>query len=119
VQRRGRPHRRRRKPDLIVLDITMPVMDGVTMLTKLREHPEIKGLPVIMLIGELCNMTVGNFKSNLCDAGLTCKLSPPRIERTEDFQLNIVEGGTSQRYGFHSKEARLYADLSVNPFSET
>ncbi len=71
------------------------------------------------VIGELCNMTVGNFKSNLCDAGLTCKLSPPKISRTEEFQLNVVEGGTSQRYGFHSKEARLYADLSVNPFSES
>ncbi len=70
------------------------------------------------VIGELCNMTVGNFKSNLCDAGLTCKLSPPLISRTEDFKLNVVEGGTSQRYGFHAKEARLYADLSVNPFSE-
>ena len=69
------------------------------------------------IIGELCNMTVGNFKSNLCDAGLTCKLSPPRIERTEEFRLHIVEGGTSQRYGFHAQEARLYADLSVNPFS--
>ena len=71
------------------------------------------------VIGELCNMTVGNFKSNLCDAGLNCKLSPPRIFRTEAFQLHIVEGGTAQRYGFHAKEVRFYADLSVNPFSES
>jgi two-component system, cell cycle response regulator len=40
------------KPDLIVLDITMPVMDGVTMLTKLRETPELKDIPVIMLTAE-------------------------------------------------------------------
>ena len=40
------------KPDLVILDITMPVMDGVTMLTKLRENPEIKGIPVIMLTAE-------------------------------------------------------------------
>ena len=40
------------KPDLIVLDITMPVMDGVTMLTKLKESPELKGIPVIMLTAE-------------------------------------------------------------------
>ena len=70
------------------------------------------------VIGELCNMTVGNFKSNLCDAGLNCKLSPPKISRTDDFQLHIVDGGSSQRYGFHAKEVRLYADLSVNPFGE-
>lgn len=40
------------KPALIVLDITMPVMDGVTMLTKLKENPELKGIPVIMLTAE-------------------------------------------------------------------
>ena len=40
------------KPDLIVLDITMPVMDGVTMLTKLKENPELKSIPVIMLTAE-------------------------------------------------------------------
>ena len=40
------------KPDVILLDITMPVMDGITMLTKLREDPELKGTPVIMLTAE-------------------------------------------------------------------
>ena len=40
------------KPDLIVLDITMPVMDGVTMLTKLKEDAALKGIPVIMLTAE-------------------------------------------------------------------
>ena len=40
------------KPDLIVLDITMPVMDGVTMLTKLKESADLKGIPVIMLTAE-------------------------------------------------------------------
>ena len=28
--------------------------------------------------GELLNIMTGNFKSNLCDAGLDCKLQPPR-----------------------------------------
>lgn len=40
------------KPDLIILDITMPVMDGVTMLIKLKENPELKSIPVIMLTAE-------------------------------------------------------------------
>jgi two-component system, cell cycle response regulator len=42
----------REKPDLILLDVTMPVMDGVTMLTKLKENPDLKHIPVIMLTAE-------------------------------------------------------------------
>jgi DNA-binding response OmpR family regulator len=37
------------KPDLILLDVVMPRMDGMTMLHKLRATPEGKLLPVILL----------------------------------------------------------------------
>ena len=40
------------KPDLIVLDITMPIMNGVEMLGKLKENPDTKDIPVIMLTAE-------------------------------------------------------------------
>lgn len=42
----------REQPDLILLDVTMPVMDGVTMLGKLKEDPGLKRIPVIMLTSE-------------------------------------------------------------------
>lgn len=42
----------REKPDLILLDHNMPVMDGITMLRKLREDPGLKRIPVIMLTAE-------------------------------------------------------------------
>lgn len=48
------------KPDLIILDITMPVMDGITMLGKLREDPAIKATPVIMLTAESGAENVAN-----------------------------------------------------------
>jgi CheY-specific phosphatase CheX len=67
------------------------------------------------VIGEICNMVVGNFKSNLCDAGFACKLHPPTITRTSDLKLHTVNGGTSERYGFGSKEFDFLVDLSVNP----
>ena len=36
-------------PDLIILDINMPVMGGVQMLTMLKSKPELQAIPVIML----------------------------------------------------------------------
>lgn len=42
----------REKPDLIILDITMPIMTGPEMLAKLKEQPDLKETPVIMLTAE-------------------------------------------------------------------
>ncbi|MEE8148692.1 MAG: response regulator, partial [Longimicrobiales bacterium] len=36
-------------PDAILLDLMMPLMDGMTFLRKLREGPYYKGLPVIVM----------------------------------------------------------------------
>jgi DNA-binding response OmpR family regulator len=40
------------KPDLIILDITMPVMTGIEMLGKLKADHELKSIAVIMLTAE-------------------------------------------------------------------
>jgi two-component system, cell cycle response regulator len=39
-------------PDVILLDVTMPVMDGVEMLTKLKGDPALRAIPVMMLTAE-------------------------------------------------------------------
>ena len=39
-------------PQLIILDYNMPVMDGLTMLSRLRESADLKATPVIMLTAE-------------------------------------------------------------------
>lgn len=38
-----------KQPDLILLDIAMPVMDGITMLKMLRQNPWGSEVPIIML----------------------------------------------------------------------
>lgn len=51
-------------PDLILLDITMPVMDGFEMLTQIRAMEATSTIPVIMVTthGEMENMELGYTK---------------------------------------------------------
>ena len=37
------------KPDLVLLDWMMPVMDGPAVLRTMREHAELKDLPVVFI----------------------------------------------------------------------
>ena len=39
-------------PDLILLDVHLPDADGFDILARMRQHPVLKSMPVIMLTGE-------------------------------------------------------------------
>ena len=43
---------KKERPDLIVLDITMPVMTGTEMLQRMKKDPDLQNTPVIMLTAE-------------------------------------------------------------------
>jgi DNA-binding response OmpR family regulator len=45
------------KPDLILLDVMMPGMDGFAVLRRLRKEPATQAIPVVMLTAK------GEFKS--------------------------------------------------------
>jgi CheY-like chemotaxis protein len=42
-----------KKPKVILLDIMMPFMDGLTLLKKIKETDGIKSIPVIVLSGKI------------------------------------------------------------------
>ncbi len=37
------------KPDLIILDVIMPLKDGFTVCEEVKNNPEFQGIPVLML----------------------------------------------------------------------
>lgn len=40
---------KKKKPDLVLLDILLPKMDGFAVLETLKADPEVKAIPVILL----------------------------------------------------------------------
>ena len=45
-------------PDLILLDVMLPDADGFDILLRLRQHPALKNVPVIMLTGKATRESV-------------------------------------------------------------
>jgi two-component system chemotaxis response regulator CheY len=59
--------------DLIITDLNMPVMDGLTMIEELRKLPEHMGVPIIFLTTE----SDADLKARAKAAGATGWLTKP------------------------------------------
>lgn len=40
---------RRERPDLIITDVEMPNLDGIQMIQRLRQDPELESIPVVVI----------------------------------------------------------------------
>ncbi len=68
--------------------------------------------------GELLNIMTGNFKSNLCDAGLDCKLQPPEVKLSTDSRSPVVPGGGLERMSFRAEKIQIFVDVTANPWND-
>ena len=80
---------------------------------EMKDTNEIKDVA-----GELLNIMTGNFKSNLCDAGLDCKLQPPDVKLTTDFSTPTVPGGGMERMAFRADKIQLFVNVTANPWND-
>ena len=59
---------KKQSPDLVLLDIMMPVMDGYEVAAKLREMPDLRDMPIIFLSAlNSPNDIVKGFRSGAAD----------------------------------------------------
>jgi CheY-like chemotaxis protein len=74
-----------RKPDLAVLDITMPDIDGLEVLRRLRADTRTSGLPVILLSAQAQEADVDRGFATGASAYLKKPFSPRQLtERVAD-----------------------------------
>lgn len=81
---------RKYKPDLIILDIIMPQIDGIEILKKLKESPKTLSIPVIMLSAKTDDAT------KIEAAGLYDEFYITKPVRIEELKAKIRE--VFQRY---------------------
>lgn len=51
------------KPDLVLLDVMMPNMDGPTTLQQMRGQPDLKTIPVIFMTAKAMPQEVARFRA--------------------------------------------------------
>lgn len=71
-------------PSLVILDLMMPVMDGKTMLHKMREIPAFKETPVIILTnaGETENILQTKYLDNASEFLIKSNIAPDVLLRS-------------------------------------
>ncbi|HEY0681253.1 MAG TPA: response regulator [Steroidobacter sp.] len=51
------------RPDLVLLDVMMPNMDGPTTLQQMRSQPELQSIPVIFMTAKAMPQEVARFRA--------------------------------------------------------
>jgi two-component system chemotaxis response regulator CheY len=67
------------KVNLIVSDVNMPNMDGITFVQNIKQHPKHKFIPVIMLTTEDENAKMQQAKAAGARAWLIKPFNPPEL----------------------------------------
>lgn len=56
------------RPDLIVTDISMPILDGIEMIKQIREVPELESVPIIAVSAYESGITADAVKAGASKA---------------------------------------------------
>lgn len=68
------------RPDLLILDINMPEVNGIMMLEFVRQRKDVKNLPVIMLSSEATDLQVDEAINKGADAYITKPVSLEELD---------------------------------------
>jgi len=75
------------KPDLILLDIVMPKVDGLQVLKKLKENKKTQGIPVIMLTAKNDEASISQSISNYSEQYI---IKPIQMDILESKIKNVL-----------------------------
>jgi len=81
-------------PDLILMDINLPGMSGLEALTEIKEDPQIKSVPVVVLTTSSANQDILSAYEHYANCYITKPVQfdefQQAIKSLEDFWFTIV-----------------------------
>jgi CheY-like chemotaxis protein len=93
--RKEPPFMQQESPDLILLDINLPRMDGTEVLSIIKSDPELKRIPVIMLTTSSSERDILTSYNNHANCYITKPVDLERfmdvVRTIEDFWISIVK----------------------------
>lgn len=93
--RKEGPYRASDTPDLILLDINLPMMDGTEVLSLIKKDGELKRIPVIMLTTSSSERDILNSYDNHANCYITKPVDLHQfmsvVRTIEDFWISIVK----------------------------
>jgi chemotaxis family two-component system response regulator Rcp1 len=93
--RKEHPYRDEESPDLILLDINLPRMDGTEVLSIIKADPILKRIPVIMLTTSSSEKDIITSYNNHANCYITKPVDLERfmdvVRTIEDFWISIVK----------------------------
>ena len=66
----------RQRPDLILMDIQLPIMDGYEATRRIKSNPDFKAIPIIVVTSYALSGDEGKAREAGCDAYVTKPYSP-------------------------------------------
>lgn len=73
------------RPDLVILDIMLPEIDGFEVCRRIKENNETKSIPVVMLTAKKSNQDVERGRQVGADAYITKPFRSARV-------MEVIEG---------------------------
>ncbi len=81
-----------RLPDLVLLDVVLPDIDGFDVLLKMRQHPALRTVPVVMVTSKATREAVLTGLARGADGYLTKPVEPETLLRAIRAVLSVEAG---------------------------
>lgn len=96
--RQGVQKIKEKRPDLMILDLTMPVMDGWVVLMAIKKNPDYSAIPVIILTSSKEMSHIHKAKKLGVESYLIKPLVPQKLSRVVRSLLEGEEIEESEKY---------------------